>query len=375
MFFDKIIENLEIADKNNVQSVLQRISRERAFFEMVFNAIKEGIVVVGADLKIQYVNPSAKAMIGIPDHYTEQSITRFFRDLEWGKMQDDDGGWSKNIRLEVEILYPVKRLLLFYLVPLGSESDSATIMLHDITESREKTDETIESEKMHMISLLAAGVAHEIGNPLNSLNIHLQLLKRILERDDIDKEEAIELLSVASDEVERLDEIINQFLEAVRSSKPNLVKLNIKPILIETLKFLKHEIEFKKINVNCSWPDTLPSILGDDNQLKQAFYNIIKNSIQAMSIDGELEIVCDFDDDFLNIAFADNGDGIHHLNLSNVFEPYYTKKEDGNGLGLMVVERIIREHGAELSISSEPDKQTVFAIKFPRSSKKTRLLM
>lgn len=372
--FKKIIENLETADKNNIQSVLQRIVKERSFFQTIFNTINEGIVVIDADLKIQYVNSAAKTMIGIPDNYEDQLISRFFRDLEWDKIQDSDGSWNKSTRCEVEILYPVRRLLLFYLVPLGAENDSATIILHDITESRNKTEETIESEKMHMISLLAAGVAHEVGNPLNSLNIHLQLLKRLLDKDTFDKKEAVEMLEVASSEVERLDKIINQFLEAVRSAKPNLVKLNIKPLIIETLTFLRHEIEDKNIDVKCSWAGTLPSILGDDNQLKQAFYNLIKNAIQAMSDGGTLDIVCKFDDESLELRFIDTGKGIAHEDLSNVFEPYHTTKEEGSGLGLMVVERIIREHGAKLSIDSEPGKRTTFAIKFPRSTKKTRLL-
>lgn len=373
-FFEKIIGNLETADKSNIQAVLQRAAKERSFFQTVFNTINEGIVVVDSELKIQYVNRSAKTMLGIPEKHEDQLITRFFRDLDWHKMQNEDGSWTQSSRYEVEILYPVRRLLLFYLVPLGSENDSATIILHDITESREKTAEVIESEKMHMISLLAAGVAHEVGNPLNSLNIHLQLLKRTLNKENLDKREASELLDVASNEVERLDKIINQFLEAVRSAKPNLVKLDIKPLIIETLTFLRHEIEDKHIDVKCSWADSLPVILGDDNQLKQAFYNLIKNAIQAMSDGGQLDIVCEFDDEFLLLRFIDNGKGIDHEDLSNIFEPYFTTKEEGSGLGLMVVERIVREHGAELLIDSDPGKQTVFTIKFPKSTKKIRLL-
>ena len=374
-FFEKIIGNLDTADKTNIQALLQRMAKERSFFQMVFNAIKEGIVVIGSDLKIQYANPSAKTMIGLPDNYEEQNINRFFRDLDWNKMQAPDGSWIKSTRCEVEILYPVRRLLLFYLVPLEEGgSDSATIILHDITESRDKTEETIESEKMHMISLLAAGVAHEIGNPLNSLNIHLQLLKRMLDKGVSDKKEAEELLDVASSEVERLDKIINQFLEAVRSAKPNLVKLDIKPLIIETLTFLRHEIEAKNIDVKCSWVRTLPHLLGDDHQLKQAFYNLIKNAIQAMPDGGNLDIECRFDDDVVELCFIDTGKGIAHEDLPNVCEPYYTTKDDGSGLGMMVVERIIREHGAQLSIDSEPGKQTVVTIKLPRSTKKTRLL-
>lgn len=373
-FFEKIIGNLETADKNNIQAVLQRMARERSFFQMVFNTITEGILVIGSDFKIQYANPSAQMMIGLPEGYINQLITPYFRDFEWNKMLSLDDSWTKSARYEIEILYPVRRLLLFYLVPLERGSDSATIILHDITESRDKTQETIESEKMQMISLLAAGVAHEIGNPLNSLNIHLQLLKRMLDKGISDPKEAGELLDVASGEVERLDKIIKQFLEAVRFVKPNLVKVGIKPLIIKTLTFLRHEIEDKNIDVKCAWGGTLPHILGDENQLKQAFYNLIKNAVQAMPDGGILDIECRYDENSVEVAFIDTGKGISPLELPHVFEPYFTKKKEGSGLGMMVVERIIREHGAELSIDSEPGTKTSVILKFPRSTKKVRLL-
>jgi signal transduction histidine kinase len=186
--------------------------------------------------------------------------------------------------------------------------------------------------------------------------------------------EASDLLDIANSEVERLDKIIHQFLQAVRSVKPDLHKLNVKPILIDTLKLLRNDIENKNIYVKCTWPNILPSIMGDESQLKQAFFNLIKNAIQSMSQNGSLDIECSSNDDFLILSFIDTGKGISKENIGHVSDAYFTTKEDGNGLGLMVVERIIREHGAELAIESELDKGTKFTISFPRSSKKIRLL-
>ena len=186
--------------------------------------------------------------------------------------------------------------------------------------------------------------------------------------------EAQELLSIANSELERLDKIIAQFLQAVRSVKPDLHKLNIKPLLIETLKLLRNEIEDKCIDVKCTWSNNLPSIMGDDIQLKQVFFNLIKNAIQAMSQNGHLDIKCSFNDDFLFLSFIDTGKGISKENIGHVAEAYFTTKEEGTGLGLMLVERIVREHGAELIIESENEKGTTFTVKFPRSTRKIRLL-
>ncbi|MBN1864528.1 MAG: PAS domain-containing protein [Victivallales bacterium] len=373
-FFEKIIGNIETADKTNLQVLMQRMARERSFFQLVFNAVKEGIIVIGADRRIQYANHAAQGLVGLPESYDGSDIRRYFRGLDWKGMQSADGSWKKNILCEIEILYPVRRLLLLYLVPLEGSGDSATIILHDLTESRSKTQETIESEKMHMISLLAAGVAHEIGNPLNSLHIHLQLLKRMISGESLDREKAAELVEVAGSEVERLDKIIVRFLDAVKSVKPNLVKLDIKPLIVDTLTSLRHEIENKKIDVKCIWEEGLPTVQGDELQLKQAFYNIVKNSVQAMQDGGRLDIDCAANDDSLTVSFADDGKGISAEDLPHVVEPYYTTRDEGSGLGMMIVERIIREHGAELLIDSEPGMRTVVSISFPLSTRKVRLL-
>ncbi len=374
-FFDKIIGKLDPAAKNNIQAYVNRVDKERSFLETVFNTINEGVIVIDGKLKIKYLNRSAKSLLGLPEEVEKKRISRFMKELDWDDMLDDKGNWTKTTRREIEVLYPVRRILLFYLIPLESAADSAVVLLHDITESSNRTMEIIESEKMHMISLLAAGVAHEIGNPLNALHIHLQLLQRHLaETASPGNKEAGELLEIANSEVERLDMIINQFLEAVRSVKPNLIKLDIKPLLVDTLKSLRQEIEDKCIDVKCSWPDTLPHITGDGNQLRQAFYNLIKNAIQSMSKKGELNIECSSDDDFLVIAFVDTGDGIDNENIGRVANPYFTTKKEGSGLGLMVVERIVREHAAELTIESEPGKGTAFTIRFPRYTRKVRLL-
>ena len=378
-FFDKIIGKLDPADQNNIQAYVQRMARERGFIETVFNTINEGIIVIDGQLRISYLNHGARNLLGLPEDVEGEFIAKFLKELDWNDMRDADGAWVKTSRREFEVLYPVRRMLLSYIVPFeaaDSKGNSATLILHDVTESRERTREIIESEKMEMISLLAAGVAHEVGNPLNSLNIHLQLLKRLMDSSDDSpsKCEALELIDVSNSEVERLDKIINQFLQALRHKPPNLMRCDLKPILVACLTLLKQEIENKLVDVKCEWENSLPTIMGDETQLKQAFFNLIKNAIQAMPNGGTLDVKCDYDDNSVKLEFIDSGVGIPIDSIGNVTDPYFTSKEDGHGLGLMVVERVVRAHGAELEIESVPDEGTTFTIIFPRSTKKIRLL-
>ncbi|MFZ2658638.1 MAG: ATP-binding protein [Victivallales bacterium] len=374
-YFDRIFDRLSSQDRSNIQAYVLRQVKEKGFFQTVFNAIQEGIIIIDKDLMIRYVNSAAVAMLGIPENIEEQRISRFLKDVDWKLVQNRDPEEIDKIsRQEIEVLYPLRRILLFYVLPHEKDKDTSIIILHDVTEARSRTLKEMESKKTHMISLLAAGVAHEIGNPLNSLNIHLQLLERKLRKSKKKDAESLELLSVAEREVKRLDMIISQFLQAVRPAMPIMSRVDLKQLIIETLNFMQYEIENKNIKVECSWANDCPHVQGDENQLKQAFYNIMKNGVQAMPDGGTMNISCAFDEDKVELSFGDGGKGISADDIARIFEPYYTTKNGGTGLGLMVVERIIREHGAELLVESEPGRGTVFKIKFPLSTRRIRML-
>ena len=179
-----------------------------------------------------------------------------------------------------------------YITPIqieGKKSRGVVIILRDITAEREKEIKTLKSERLNTLTFLAAGVAHEIGNPLNSLHIHLQLLERELERLPAENRKSIaELVKIAAIEVRRLNVIITQFLKAIRPIPPHRQLCKIDEVLKETLDFLKHEIEDRDIIIEIKEAEPIPVISVDRDQIKQAFFNIIKNSLQAMTRDGIL---------------------------------------------------------------------------------------
>ena len=249
------------------------------------------------------------------------------------------------------------------------------MILRDITESRRTAQQTIESERLNALRLLAAGVAHEIGNPLNSLHIHLQLMERSVQKlHDGEKAELEQSIDVARSEVNRLDSIVTQFLKAIRPSRPQLRPENVNTIVEEAVRFFAPELQDREIVVEQELRSDLPLLQLDRDQMKQAFYNVIKNSVEAMHRHGTLRIRTDLADTHVIVRFVDTGGGMSAENLSRVFEPYFTTKPTGSGLGLLIVRRIVREHGGELSIESSQGEGLTLTIRLPFFDKRIRML-
>jgi len=179
---------------------------------------------------------------------------------------------------------------------------------------------------------------------------------------------------VARTEVERLHLTITQFLRAIRPTPPQLESCQITDVLKETLAFMKQEIEDRDIVAELKCPEPVPKISVDRNQIKQAFFNLIKNALQAMSKEGLLTMAVFSNDRVIGISFQDTGVGIAPDELSRLFEPYHTTKPQGSGLGLMIVQRIIQNHGGEIEVHSRPNRGTKITLLLPLDQRRVRLL-
>lgn len=380
-FLDKLIDRLDRMDAGSVQTQFLHLAREKGLLETIFQAIQEGIIVVGRGARIRYANRAAEELFGFKlDQAEGQLIGRYIRDIDWEKVLNLDGDeWERLVRREIEVTYPEHRFVQFYMVPLSAVEEreqGAVVIFRDVTRERATAAESIESERLKALTLLAAGVAHEIGNPLNAVTIHLQLMDRELAglADGAARDELKELVEVSKREVHRLDRIITQFLRAIRPSMPDRRPVRMERLLEETLELMRHEIENRRILVETEKPDSLPAVPADEIQVKQAFFNIIKNALQAMEDGGILKISMDVSPRFVSICFSDNGPGITPENLGAIYEPYRTTKATGSGLGLMIVQRILRDHGGEIEISSTPERGTAFTLHFPRDDVRMSLL-
>ena len=390
-FVEKLIGRLGKIGPEEVQNYFLRLAQEKGFLETVFNSIQEGIIVTDSSGRITYLNNAACQLFGFdPNESIGKRLDERVRGLDWKSLSRSEVAVSR----DMEIFYPANRFLNFYIVPLiierepgldtgaGNKSDTISghqvghaIILRDITESRRTEQQTIESERLNALTLLAAGVAHEIGNPLNSLNIHLQLIERESRKRNGTKGAKLqESVEVARAEVNRLDSIISQFLRAIRPSRPQLKPESINSIVEEAVRFLAPEIKDRDIVVEQELRSDLPLLELDRDQMKQAFYNVIKNSFEAMKSRGILRIRTDMDNSHVIVRFTDSGGGMSAENLSRVFEPYFTTKASGTGLGLLIVRRIVSEHCGELSIESSAGKGLAVTIRLPYIDRRVRML-
>jgi two-component system, sporulation sensor kinase E len=415
-FLEKLIERLGRIGPEDVQNYFLRLAQEKGFLETVFNAIQEGIIVTDSKARITYLNDAACGVFGLEaGDAIGKRLDERIRGLDWESLTRSSGPVSH----DMEIFYPQNRFINFYVVPLVMEQREPTVakggdsggtvasnhgggrrgpsafakatadkpipataekvghvmILRDITESRRTAQQTIESERLNALRLLAAGVAHEIGNPLNSLHIHLQLMERSVQKlHDGEKSELEQSIDVARSEVNRLDSIVTQFLKAIRPSRPQLRPESVNTIVDEAVRFFAPELQDRDIVVEQELRSDLPLLQLDRDQMKQAFYNVIKNGVEAMHRHGTLRIRTDLADTHVIVRFVDTGGGMSAENLSRVFEPYFTTKASGSGLGLLIVRRIVREHGGELSIESSQGKGLTVTIRLPFIDKRIRML-
>jgi signal transduction histidine kinase len=174
--------------------------------------------------------------------------------------------------------------------------------------------------------------------------------------------------------VKRLDRIISNFLEAIRPAEPDFRPVDLLALLEGVLRLLEVEFQEKNVQVEVEVSEKAPSIHADSDQIKQVFFNVIKNAVDAMGKNPRLKIFLRSDEEDVYLQFADSGKGISKEDLSKVFQPYFTTKKDGHGLGMMIVHRIMRGHGGQVGIDSKPGTGTVVTLQFPHADRSLRLL-
>lgn len=380
-FVHKFIEKFERIDPRYVEAFLTRLSSERNFLEDLMNLIDQGIVVLDSEKSIILINTAAMKILNITNEdpsgkpikkYLIDPRLEIFFDKVWDLT-------DKSVNTEITLEYPRPMLLgvtiINYRLSDPDNFSSKVFVFSDLSDREKKLAEVLKNEKMNTFNLLSAGIAHEIGNPLNSLDIHMQLLQKELE--DIENErkaDIVELTEVAREEIGRLDSIIKRFLKAVRPFQINLREEDIKNTINKAISGMSLEISAEGISVEVVFTKEIPKFLYDPDLIEQAFRNIIKNAIQAMPDGGKITIKAEVQKEMCKICITDTGKGIAMKDLKHIFDPYFTTREEGTGLGLMIVNRIIVAHDGEISVMSEENEGTTIVVSLPLKMKANKFL-
>lgn len=370
---DKLVTRLDHLSPEELRSVFMRLVSDKGLLQDVFDALRDGIILFDAHGQARFANKAAAAIYARP---LRELLRTPFETLTGGTCRWDDlcnSGIA--ITRDLQVNYPEPRHYHFHMSPIAGGSEYL-LLVRDDTEQHTRGLEDAEAEQMNLLSFMASAVAHEIGNPLNSLGLNLQLLQRKLNKlTEADQARLTPLLETAMEETRRLDTLLHQFLHSMRPTRLQRETVNLNTLIERVLETLDPEIAPRGISVHLELSEGLPELSADSAQLFQAIYNLVRNAYQSIpGEDGGIYIQTAYNDNDLRIVISDTGTGISHEVMGSMYEPFRTTKRKGNGLGLLIVRRIIKDHGGTLGFASKEGTGTTVTITLPRADRVVRLL-
>jgi PAS domain S-box-containing protein len=399
-FIKRALQKLNKMTYEQIRDMLYSAAAEIDRLETVLDSINDGILVCDTDHNLALANKHAERML--PNNVDEQGRPRIWQRIRDEKIRDffeltlNAGDRVEDREFDVEVK-GISRLLSISVLPLvqNRQVTGSLVYVEDITEKRRREAQLRRAENLASLTTLAAGVAHEIKNPLGSLSIHIQLIQKAMdankeiyyethpgeaENDGADNEPRMHFsrldkyIGVVNEEIDRLNRIVVDFLFAVRPMNMDFREGNVNSLIEELAEFVRYELEESNIDCVLDLEKDLPPTDFDGRYMKQALLNLIKNAQAAMENGGTLTLKTEFKDGQIDVLVIDTGSGISEDNLSKIFEPYFTTKETGSGLGLTLVFKIVREHRGEITVKSREGEGSRFKITLPIPQKEQRLI-
>ncbi|MDR2952189.1 MAG: ATP-binding protein [Treponema sp.] len=377
-FYQRALKKLDKLTHEQCRELFVSAAGEVKRFEDVLDSLPVGIFICDEKHKLLRANKFAQWLV--PMNNNEGALL-------WNVVKNEKlSAYIKNTLLsndrimerEMDVEHLDRfRLLSVSVVPLvrNRRVSGSLVYMKDVTDKRKGESRLRQAEKLASLTTLAAAVAHEIKNPLGSISIHLQLLKKAIAKKTKSPDKTTDkYFKVLNEEVDRLNRIIVDFLFAVRPMTLELREGDLNALVSELAEFVSYELERANIRCILELDKKMPLIMMDDRYMKQALLNLIKNAQTAMPKGGLLTITTEYAENEARIFIRDTGTGISEENLAKIFEPYFTTSKTGTGLGLTLVFKIIKEHHGEISVDSEMGKGTEFEITLPVHQKEWRMI-
>jgi len=379
-FTERFVQRLDHLDSREVGEYLLGLAREKGLLENIFNSMQEGILVIDYSQTIAMVNHAAARLLDLSPSTVGSLFYESIRDP--GLLDIIEQGFEvpgQVLVREFIVVHPQPRWIRMSRTSLkGGDGKFRGVMMviNDITRQRKAEQEIHMGERLDFLGQLTAGVAHEIGNPLSSLSIQIQLIERQIFTMEATpfREKLGNIISIIKEELLRLDQIVAQFLQTLRPEPLILRKKDLVNVVEEVLELVEQELKEKGISLNRIYPPDGIEGRMDAGLIKQAIINLIKNAMQAMPGGGEISICLEQEGAYLKFSITDQGTGIPPEKINRLFEPLFTTKETGSGLGLLVVYKALRQHGGYVEVTSQPGEGTTFTIWLPQRPERIKLL-
>ncbi|MDR0410012.1 MAG: ATP-binding protein [Spirochaetaceae bacterium] len=395
-FIHNALKKFDKLTHEQLYEILNSAANELETFREVLASVIKGILVCDKRHTLILTNPHAERLLQIPAWMegadvvwaliSNREMSVFLQEtLNMGYRVDDKEFFTEE--------KGVRRLLSVSVLPLVDRGriTGSLITAEDITEKRMREVKLRQIENLASLTTVAAGVAHEIKNPLGSLSIHVQLIQKLLDQAvknaapdsfgdscsdvSVSYTKFTKHITTVNEEIQRLNKIVVDFLFAIRPMEIFPVKSDINQLIKDVIKFVHYELKSAGIRYKLRITKDIPVVEVDKRYFKQALLNLIKNAIEAMSgRGGLLKISTETNEQEIKIDIHDNGPGIPEQHIARIFEPYFTTKIKGSGLGLTLVFKIIREHSGEIEVSSKEGEGACFTIKLPLPQREGLLL-
>jgi PAS domain S-box-containing protein len=367
----------------NLKDTLNEVKRHKDYLEHVINGIEDEIVVVDRNLKIVKANDAyLRRRQCTKDDIVGKNCSMDMHDPANPCDKDMLSGCPARITFEKGNLQKTlhsfpdrhgrEKYLEIFCSPLRDESGEVSQVIElrrDISERKFLEEQLLQTEKLTSVGRLAAGVAHEINNPLDGIQNCLE----IIQKKPGDAARVNAMLELISEGIERIGLIVRRLLIFSRHHKQKMEMLDLNKVVEQSLLFIKHKIDNQGIELRTSLDEELPELFGDAYNLSQVFINILINALDALDsksaghIAIETKTVTQHSNRFLQVDISDNGCGIIEENMQRIFSPFFTTKdiEKGTGLGLSISQKIIEEHGGKIHITSKWNEGTKVSVLLP----------